>query len=436
MPSDGPTRQSRSITGRSPLDSVTPSASADVRAASTALQGRSVRALGWRTVFASSFGLAIGPSCLTILAFGAFIAPLDREFGWGVPKIALGASIISLMIMILSPLQGVLVDRYGGRRVVLWSIPFFALSLCALYELPNNLAIFYLAWVLVPICGIGVWPISYLRATTGWFDKHLGLALGVTNAGIGVGTMLVPLLSAYLIGSYGWREAYLCLGLLAFAAWPVAFFFMQDPAPATTGIAVNGDTLTEARRTRPFWVAVVGFFFLGLFTTSLIIHQVRILIDAGIAPSVATAIPAAFGAALIAGRLGTGWLLDRYPASRIMSVLMFGGAVAAVIYATGPSVAEGILCAVLLGAITGAEFDVLSYIIPRYFGRRAFGKIYGVIFAVFQLASAIGTFAIGASRGGFGSYGPAMLSLTLVCLIAALLFTRLGPYRYINGIKV
>ena len=385
---------------------------------------------GWRTVAANCFGLAVGPSCMTILAFGAFIAPLDREFGWGVPAIAVGASIISLMIMLVSPIQGWLVDRFGSRRLVLWSIPIFAPSLCAMYFLPNNLTVFYLAWVVIPACAIGVWPISYLRATAGWFDRRLGLALGITNAGIGVGTMLVPLITAFLIHGYGWREAYLCLGLIAFTAWPVAFFLLEDPSPRITGIAIDGETLAQARGMRPFWIMLAAFFFLGLFTTGVIIHQVRILIDAGIPPQVATAIPAAFGAALIVARVVTGWLLDRVSAIGIMAVLMFGGAVAAVIWGIGPTVPLAVLCAVLAGAITGAEFDVLSYIIPRYFGRRSFGKIYGIMFAVFQLASAIGVFAIGASRGSFGTYAPAMFSLTVVCLVAALLFSRMGPYRY------
>ena len=397
---------------------------------------RSSQVLGRQTVFASLFGLAIGPSCLTLLAFGAFIGPLEREFHWGVPAIALGASIISLMVMIVSPIQGYLVDRFGGRRVVLWSIPPFAVSLCCMYLLPDRLGFFYLAWIVIPACGIGIWPISYLRTTAGWFDAHLGLALGIANAGIGVGTVFVPLLSAYLIGAYGWREAYLVLGGIAFVAWPVAFVFLHDATPTMARDARNGDTLAEAGRTRPFWFALVGFFFLGLFTTSLIIHQVRIMVDAGITPSVATAIPAAFGAALVAARLGTGWLLDKYPASRIMAVLMIGGAIAAVIYAHGPTVPEAIGCAILLGAITGAEFDVLSYIIPRYFGRRAFGKIYGTMFSVFQLASAIGTYATGASRSGYGSYAPAMLAFTLVCLVAAVLFTQLGPYRFRGGVRI
>jgi MFS family permease len=337
------------------------------------------------------------------------------------------------MIMIISPLQGFLVDRFGGRRLVLFSIPVFALALSAMYYLPNNLWVFYAAWVAIPLAGVGIWPISYLRSTAGWFENKLGLALGLANAGIGVGTMLVPLITAYLIGAYGWREAYLGLGILALFAWPVAYLFLSDPVPAQGSLALTGQTVAEAARTRPFWIAFGAFFLLGLFTTALIVHQTRVMIDAGIPPATATSIPAAFGLALLFGRVVTGWLLDRYAAKHIMGVLLAGGVVATVLYARGPSVPEAILGAVLIGAITGAEFDVLSYMIPRYHGRKSFGKLYGLLFAVFQFAAAIGVGAVGASRGHFGSYAPSMYTLSVICVLAAGLFMLLGPYKYTTG---
>ena len=397
---------------------------------------REAVASGWSTVAASAFGLSVGPSCLTILAFGAFIAPLEREFHWGIAHIASGASIISIMMMILSPLQGILVDRLGGRRLILWSIPFFALSLCTMYLLPNSLPLFYLAWIIIPIFAIGVWPVSYLRTTSGWFDSNLGLALGCANAGVGVGTLLVPLVTASLISAYGWREAYLALGLIAFAAWPVVFLFLRDPVPGRTGTSFAGDSFAEAARTRPFWLISASFFLLGLFTTGLIIHQVRIFIDAGIRPATATAIPAAFGAAVILARLGTGWLLDRIAARVIVLALMACGIAAALLLTLGPGIPLAIFCAVLVGTVTGAEFDILSYIVPRYFGRRSFGKIYGLTFAVFQLSSAIGVAAIGASRVSFGTYTPALFVMAGVCIACAVMFWFTGPYRFRNGVRI
>lgn len=384
----------------------------------------------WRTVSACAYGLVFGPNVLTILNFAPFISPLQQEFGWGIPAISLGASLISLMIVVISPLQGLAVDRFGSRRTVLCSIPPFGLSLCLMYFLPNNLTIFYLAWVVICFAGFGAWATAYLRATAGWFDRKLGLALGLANAGIGIGSAIVPVVTGTLISMYGWREAFLGSGLLAFTVWPVAYFFLAEPVPrgAASAKVDRGYSVRQAAGTRTFWLTLLAFFLLGLFG-AVVVHQVRLLTDAGIAPATANLVPVALGVALILARVGTGWLLDRFAISRIMPVFMAGGALATVLFALGPNLPQAILCATLAGLVLGAEFDVLSYLIPRYFGRRSFGMLYGIVFAVFQLSSALAIFGIGFSRSAFGSYAPAMWLLTGVCITCGLLFTLLGPYR-------
>ena len=389
----------------------------------------------WRTVIASAFGLAFGPSVMIVLAFGAFVAPLEAEFGWGVAAITLGGSVISVMIMLVTPLQGFLVDRLGARRLVLWSIPAFSLSLMAMALLPDNIVVFYLAGVIIPICGLGVWPVSYLRATAGWFDRRLGLALGLANAGIGVGSVVVPLTTAVLIAAFGWRTAFLGLGVVALLALPIAFAFLTEAtskrhSDVGTREAPDGDTLSSAASGRTFWIVAAAVFLLGAVSASIIFHQVRLLIDAGIPRETATFIPVAMGVALIAARVGTGWLLDRVSVRAVMVIALTGGGVATLIYASQPGLPLAIVAAVLAGLLIGAEFDVLSYLVPRYFGRRSFGRLYGALFAVFQLGSAITAAAVGLSRGALGSYTPAMLGLCGVCLVSALLFSVLGPYRH------
>lgn len=388
---------------------------------------------GWSTTLTSAIGLAFGASSLTVLAFAAFMVPLQQEFGWRIPDIAIGASIISIMIMILSPIQGALVDKYGSRKLLLTSIPLFAASLASMYFLPNNLTVFYGAWVVISLCALGCWPIAYLRATAGWFDKNLGLALGVANAGIGVGAALVPLIVGALISAYGWREAFVGLGILALLVWPVVYFFLVEPTRDVAVAIGEGQDFWEAAKTRPFLIAIAAFFLLGIFSGTMIVHQVRIFIDAGIAPATATAIPAAFGIALIAARLGTGWLLDHVKASRIMTIFLIGGFITAVLYGQGPNLAMAVIGTVLAGLIVGAEFDVLSFIIPRYHGRKSLGKIYGAIFAVFQFSSALAIYLAGMSRQVTGSYALMMHVVAGICLVCIVLFALMGPYRYQRG---
>lgn len=384
---------------------------------------------GWRTAVASAAGLACGPSVLTVMGFGGFIIPLDREFGWGVPAIGLAASILSITVMIISPVQGLLVDRLGGRRLVLYSSPLFALSLMAMYFLPDSLPVFYLAWIVIPICGLGLWPVSYLRLTAGWFEHRLGLALGVANSGIGVGTVIVPILTAWLIGAFGWRTAFLGLGAMALLAFPIAYFLLAEPTVRATVVQTEGDTLRVAMRRRPFALVLAAFFLLGALGSSVVVHQIPLMRDAGVAPDIANLVPVALGVALIVARVVTGWMLDRIPVSRVMAVYLGGGIISVLLFAAGPNAVTAIIAAALAGLLIGAEFDVLSYLIPRYFGRLAFGKIYGIAFAVFQIGGAIATSVVSLSRESTGSYTPAMLTLAGVCVICGVLFLNLGPYR-------
>ncbi|MET9558453.1 MFS transporter [Streptomyces sp. NPDC006645] len=387
-------------------------------------------AAGWRTAVASALGLTVGPSVLTVMAFGAFITPLDREFGWGVPAIGMAASLLSITIVIISPVQGYLVDRYGGRRLILCSSPVFGLSLMAMYFLPDRLSVFYLAWALVPLCGLGLWPVSYLRLTAGWFEHRLGFALGVANSGIGVGTVVVPVLTAGLIGAFGWRVAFVGLGAIALIAFPVAYFLLAEPTPRKTGVTTDGDLLTVAAARRPFWLILAAFLLLGMVGSSVTVYQIPLLLDAGVPENVANLVPVALGVALIVARIATGWLLDHFAASLVMGVNLAGGIVALLLFAAGPSVLTGILAAALAGMLIGAEFDVLSYLVPRHFGRLSYGKVYGITFSVFQIGGAIAASAVGVVRDTYGSYTPAMLTLAVLCLVCATLFLSLGPYRY------
>jgi nitrate/nitrite transporter NarK len=84
---------------------------------------------------------------------------------------------------------------------------------------------------------------------------------------------------------------------------------------------------------------------------------------------------------------------------------------------------------VLVGLGQGAEFDILPYAITRYFGLRAFGEIYGSIFAAVTLGAAIGPLVMGMSFDVTGSYSLALISFTVATFTAAGLMTGLGPYR-------
>ncbi len=393
---------------------------------------------GILTTAGSVVGLAFGPSVIAVLAFSPFIPSIEQEFGWSRVQVSIAVTIVSYMIVFVSPLQGFLVDRFGPRRVILTSMPLFALGLAAFYFQPDNLAAFYMLWALIPVLGIGLWPLGYLQAVSLWFDRCLGLALGCANAGIGVGSTIVPIIITTLIAAYDWRTAFLGLALLVLCvSWPTVYFCLREPSKTDSFAAQRavqkaiGLPFNEARRQPAFFILIVAFFLLGMTATSLVTQQVPLLMEAGWTQANASYVQALFGFALLFARVLVGFVIDHMFAPLVMLAVSIGGATACLLYAAYPD--AGIASAILLGLLLGAEFDVLAFLIKRYFGNIAYGRIYGVIFAVFYLGSGLGIAGLSMSRQIFGDYDTGLYIAAGVLISCAVLVSFLPQYRFKAG---
>jgi MFS family permease len=393
---------------------------------------------GILTTLGSTIGLALGPSVIAVLTISPYIVPIQEQFGWTRVQVSLAFTIVAYMIVLVSPLQGVLVDRFGPRRVVLTSIPLFAASLAALYFTPNNLLVYYVLWALVPVAAIGLWPLGYLQAVTRWFDRKLGLALGVANAGIGLGSTLVPMIVGPIIAQYSWRHALLVLAsLILFVSWPVVFLCLREPTAAEVADKKRGTkkafglSFQEARREQTFWVLNIAFFMLGLTATSLVSQQVPLLQEAGWTRPQAVQLQTLFGFGLLFARIAVGFVIDHIFAPRVMMAVSIGGAIACVLYATYPNAAY--VSALLIGFLLGAEFDVLAFLIKRYYGNAAYGRIYGVIFGVFYLGSGFGITGLAWCQQTFGNYNTGLFIAAGVLVSSALLLALLPAYRFRTG---
>jgi MFS family permease len=391
------------------------------------------------TTFGAMIGLALGPSVIANLTVSAYIGPIEAEFGWLRSDVSFAFSLVAYMIVVMSPLQGMLVDRFGPRRVVLTSIPLFALSLGAIYFTPNNIYVYYFLWALVPIAGLGLWPLGYLQAVTPWFDRKLGLALGCANAGIGVGSTFLPMLViGPIIAAYSWRHAILAIAaLVLFISWPVVAYCLKEPSAEDThkrkANHAFGLSFQDSMREPTFWMLNLGFFLLGMTATSLVTQQVPLLRDAGWTADETTRLQTTFGFGLLFARVAVGFVIDHVFAPRVMTTVSVGGAIACVLYAVAPE--WGYVSALLIGFLLGAEFDVLAFLIKRYYGYLAYGRVYGVIFGVFYLGSAVGIWGMPKLREMTAdlSYDNGLYAAAAILLASAILMAFMPAYRYAAG---
>jgi MFS family permease len=388
----------------------------------------------WWIVFGSVLGLIVGN--VTVLQFSASVLmkPITAEFGWNRGLVSAAIMLGSLCAAIGTPIAGRLMDRHGIRRVTLAAIVLFALAIAAMSLAPAVPSIFLAMFSLVGLFSAGQAPLPYAKAVAAAFDRRRGLAMGVAMTGVGLGAALVPRLTQRYLDGFGWRGAYVAVGLTVFAiAFAAVGLFVRDVNEVAGG-RVNapilpGVTARDALRSRQFWTLAVVFMCIPIVANGTIVHLVPLLTDRGIPASRAVTVFSGIGASLIVGRLLCGFLLDRFFGPHVAIVFVALPALGVATLLASSDAGLTTLGAVLVGLGLGAEVDLIAYLQSRYFGLRAFGQIYGYLFAVFTFGTGLGPFVMGAAYDATGSYRVALGGFIAVLACAACLLLRL-PRRY------
>jgi len=158
-------------------------------------------------------------------------------------------------------------------------------------------------------------------------------------------------------------------------------------------------------------------------------HVAPLLTDSGVSGSSAAFAASLFGVALVIGRIGNGYLVDRFFGPRVMAAVFAGAAIAVAILGSGLAVRWASAATLLLGLAAGAEGDLMPFLVSRYFGMRSMAEIYGCIFGAFTLGNATGRYLMAAGFDAWGSY-KAPLGIAFVALVMAVLACfALGRYR-------
>jgi MFS family permease len=401
---------------------------------------------GWWIVVVSAIGLGLGYAPIIVYSFSVFIKPLTQDLHSNRASISLAFTLANLMTSISSPLVGRLADRFGARRVILIATAIFASLLISAPLLSSKLWSFYLFYGLLGFVGSGPAPIPYVKVISRWFDRHRGLALGLTMVGIGTGAIVMPSFAQRLIATLGWRSTYMVIGIfvLVVSVPIVAFFLKESPEergslPDGASIARNigpkqnseeGLSWWEARRSATFWLMVSALFLVGVSVHGCVLHLAPLLSDQGLSPQGVALAITVLGTALMIGRVASGYLLDRAFAPRVAMWIFGAVAFGIALLRTAAGTRLVFLAVFLIGLGMGAEVDIIAYLTSRYFGLRAFGEIYGYAFASYTVAGALGPWLMGLGFDRSGSYVSVLVSFLLATSLAAVLMTRLGPYRF------
>jgi predicted MFS family arabinose efflux permease len=400
--------------------------------------------LGWWMVAVSIVGMSFSTGAVLVYTFGVFAKPLAQAFHSNRSSIALAVSLLDLMMPFAAPAAGRLVDRYGARGIIVGSLVALSACLAALSFVQPPLWHLYVLYMLAGTLGVATTPVTYSRVIANWFDRTRGLALGLASAGVGLGAFIAPSLAQYLIDLKDWRLAYMGLAAGAlFLAMPVVAIFLRtspedvgllqddasEPASAVARAAAAGSiTVSDALRTRTFWLLCGIFFCVAACVNGTISHITPLLTDRGESGRLAAFATSLFGIATMVGRVLNGYLVDRFFAPRIAAILFSGAAVGVALLLMGVTGKGAFAAALLLGFAMGAEADVMPFLISRYFGMHSMGEIYGCMFGVYTLGNASGRYLFAVGFDSTASYRIPLLCALTVLVLTVFVTLKLPKY--------
>jgi MFS family permease len=387
---------------------------------------------GWRVVLAACLGVMAGFGSLFVYTFTVFVKPLGAAFGWSRESVSIGFAIAAMTVGLSSPLIGRLIDRLGPRRIILPCMTVFGCGIISLALLRSALWQFYVTCFVIGLVGNGAAHLAYARSISTWFQRRLGTALAFVMVGAGLGAMILPVVAQSIITRFGWRAAYGSLGVLALLlGLPLSWRYIVDRGAAqkqAAPIAHSGATWQQGTRSFSFWIIVAVLFVSSISMNGAITHMSALLTDRGIPPGDAAWCASILGGLSVLGRIGTGWLLDRFFGARVALVVNLVTAAGVVFLARANSFAAGALAAALLGIGAGAEAAITPYLLTRYFGLRAFSTLYGFTWTFYAAAGATGPVILGRAFDKTGSYSSSLIFLAIALSVAAAMNLFLPRY--------
>lgn len=388
----------------------------------------------WLTVAACMLGIAVCSTPVALLSLSVFIKPLGATFGWGRGEVGLAISAICAAMAIATPIAGRVIDRMGVKRVLAGSLVAYGVCLAATPWMITQLGLagLYLAYFLIGVLGAGSNTVAYVHVLSNRFDRRRGFVLGLAMSGLAVGAAIHPPLAASLIAHYGWAAGFYGLALMPLViGLPVALIFIGDDAQAAQRgaiRAVTGMSAHDAVRTVTFWKLFGAFLVVAACVAGLQLHLPALVSDRHFSPQTSAAVLSLQFLVSAVVRVGSGLLLDLMFAPYVGAALFLLSAIGSAVLIPAGDPVMYLVASALIGVGAGAEVDLLSYLASRYFGLKAFGQIFGLIFSAFMVGAAFGPFLFGIGFDRFHSYTVDLWAATAGLLLSGLILASLSKF--------
>jgi MFS transporter, OFA family, oxalate/formate antiporter len=414
---------------------------------------------GW-VVFtiAASTSYAARP-LMSVAVLSVFMVPMTDAFGWSRGLFAGAVSLGGVCAVVISPLVGRLIDRYGSGWMISAASAVAGACAVGLSAISQTWA-FYTLYVPGRMVFASPLELATSTAISNWFIRRRSFALALLGVTQGTGLALMPFVAQQLITGSGWRNAWTFLGLFTMATGIVPAILLMarrpedmslepDPSPTpfrrpevvTLQPVLDGGrtsdvhprperqfTLRQALCTRAFWILAVFSAMGFMVQAGVSLHQVGHYIRQGLPGPSAAIMASVFALAQVPGGLLWSVITRRIPVRFVLAIAGICVALGAMGTALSGTLAWGILSAGVIGGGVGGLHLLLRLAWADYYGRQHLGTIRGITLPVQIGGQAVGPVTAGFVFDATGSYHAVFLLFAgVVALGSLLVLTAIPP---------
>ena len=372
---------------------------------------------GWIIVGIANIGIfSSGPG--QSHTFSVFVEPISQDLELSSASIASAYGLATLIAAFLLPYMGKIIDRYGARVSLIIISIILGIS-CIFFGAASNFLMLTVGFGFLRFFGQGSLMLGCANLVSQWFDSKRGFAMSLMALGFGMSMAIHPPVSQFLIDQYGWKYAWIILGISTWIIMVPSLFILAWNNPENIGLkpdgvkksnlkndeveAIEGLNLTEASKENSFYILAAMWFGMAMLVTTLHFYQVTILTNQGITTEFAASLFTVSAFAMVVFMPLVGKFFDNFPTKYVLATGLLINSISLISITYSSSDAYSLFYAVSFGINNAFSMTMFGYIWPRYFGRKHLGSIQGTGQMIGVIGASLGPLPVGFAIDYLGS---------------------------------
>ncbi len=363
--------------------------------------------------------------------FSVFIDPISRDLDISKTAIATAYAVATLAAAFLLPRAGKLLDRFGPRVTFIGVSLLLGLS-CMFFGAAMNFIWLAIGFAMLRFMGQGSTMMTAANLVSQWFLARRGFAMSLMGLGFAASMAVHPLLGEFLIDRYGWRTAWIFLGMMTWLIMIPPVLFLVFDKPEAIGLAIDGGdvpslddeqpvlsglTIEQAKKETAFYIICGVWFVVGGLVTVLHFFQVSVLSEQGLDSAEAARLFSVSAMTMVLTMPLIGKLYDNVRTRYVVAIEMFLIGFALIAITQVDSFATGVIYAVIFGLTNAFMLTMFGYIWPRYFGRAHLGSVQGVGQMTGVVGASIAPLPVGYAMDTLGGASTVLQLLALMSML-------------------